>query len=98
MKIAVYHNLGSGGNKRLLYETVRGMKAHGHTVHVYNLGGASEAFWPLHGVADEVITSVVPLVNVRGFLSTFNSQIHPADPLPVEGEPGDRGPHRRARL
>jgi len=56
MKVAVYHNLPTGGNKRSLYDTVRGMKASGHTVDVHTLDISEEHFKPLTEVADRVVT------------------------------------------
>ena len=63
MKIAVYHNLVSGGNKRSLHDTIRGMKAQGHRVEVYNLSTSEEMLFSLRAVADKVITR--PLWNPR---------------------------------
>ena len=70
MRIAVYHNLISGGNKRMLYETVRGMKANAHTVDVFTLSISNDAFFPLAGVADRFHTH--PLVSSR-----VSARLHP---------------------
>jgi len=59
LKIAVYHNLLSGGNKRALYETVRGFKQNRHEVHVYNLSISEEEFAPLDEIADRINTTPV---------------------------------------
>src|SRR5687768_16537508 len=67
MRVAIYHNLVSGGNKRMIYETVRGMKANGHTVDVFMLSISNENFFPLAPLADRVTTQQVfsPRASVR---------------------------------
>ena len=72
MKIAVYHNLISGGNKRSLFEKVRGFKRYGHTVHVYNLSITNESFTSLKGIADQIITRKVPLFQWKGIFQALN--------------------------
>jgi glycosyltransferase involved in cell wall biosynthesis len=47
MKIAVFHNLPSGGAKRALYEHVRSLKERGHRLDLYVIGTADDAFLPL---------------------------------------------------
>ncbi len=59
MKIAIVHNLSSGGGKRALYEYTRLLKQHGHTVDVYNLSLTDERFLSLHPYADRVVTSEI---------------------------------------
>ncbi len=51
LRIAVYHNLPSGGAKRVVYEQVAGLAARGHTVDVFVPGTAEERFRPLREVA-----------------------------------------------
>ena len=46
----------SGGNKRSLYEKVRGFKKYGHTVEVFNLSISNESFASLKEVADKIHT------------------------------------------
>ncbi len=46
MKIAVYHNLMSGGAKRALFETTRRIAEH-HTIDVFTLGSSEHAFCDL---------------------------------------------------
>jgi len=72
MKIAVYHNLISGGNKRSIYEKVRGFKSYGHAVDVYNLSISNEVFFSLEGLADRIFTFKVPLFRWHGILKVFN--------------------------
>ena len=50
MKIAVYHNLPSGGAKRALFETARRLAAR-HDLHVYSLSTADHAFGDVRGIA-----------------------------------------------
>ncbi|HJW69312.1 MAG TPA: glycosyltransferase family 4 protein [Candidatus Binatia bacterium] len=76
MKIAIYHNLPPGGNKRALHDTVRGMKASGHTVDVHTLSISEEGFKPLREVADRVITHAVGALRMQraaGVLATLPS-------------------------
>lgn len=47
MKIAVWHNLPSGGGKRALYEHVRGLLQRGHTVEVWCPPSADRDYCPL---------------------------------------------------
>jgi glycosyltransferase involved in cell wall biosynthesis len=58
MKIAVWHNLPSGGGKRALYDHVRGLRARGHEVESWCPPTADQSYLPL----GELITEhVVPL-------------------------------------
>ncbi len=57
MKIAVWHNLPSGGGKRALYDQVKGLVARGHTLEAWCPPTADQSYLPL----DELITEhVVP--------------------------------------
>jgi glycosyltransferase involved in cell wall biosynthesis len=53
MKIALHHNLGSGGSKREAYEFAKQFVKHGHTVHLYCPSNANERFLPLADVVQE---------------------------------------------
>lgn len=55
MKIALYHNLTSGGSKREAYEFSRRM-VKDHTLHVYSPSTADETFLPLHQIAHQTFT------------------------------------------
>ena len=57
MKIAVWHNLSSGGAKRALYEQVRGLKRRGHTIEAWCPSSADRDYLPL---TDLVTEHVVP--------------------------------------
>ncbi len=56
MKIAVFHNLPSGGAKRALHGFVRHLAASGHAVDVFIPSTADESFLPLRGLANKVET------------------------------------------
>jgi glycosyltransferase involved in cell wall biosynthesis len=55
MKIAVWHNLPSGGAKRALYYHVRGLAARGHKLSCWSLDTADHSFLPLSAFAPERI-------------------------------------------
>ncbi|MFX0203967.1 MAG: glycosyltransferase family 1 protein, partial [Candidatus Hodarchaeota archaeon] len=57
MKIAVWHNLPSGGGKRALYYHVRGLVERGHTVEAWYPSTADQDYLPL---SDLINTHVVP--------------------------------------
>jgi glycosyltransferase involved in cell wall biosynthesis len=58
MRIAVWHNLPSGGGKRALYDHVRGLLARGHEVEIWCPSTADQTFLPLGKLATE---HVLPL-------------------------------------
>lgn len=53
MKIAVWHNLPSGGGKRALYYHVRGLIERGHTVEIWTLSTSDRAYLPLSELSTE---------------------------------------------
>lgn len=55
MKIAVWHNLPSGGGKRALYYHVRGLVKRGHEVSCWSLDTADQSYLPLSEFARERI-------------------------------------------
>jgi glycosyltransferase involved in cell wall biosynthesis len=57
MKIAVWHNLPSGGGKRALYYHVRGLVERGHQVSCWRLDTADQSFLPLSEFAPERVVS-----------------------------------------
>lgn len=71
MKIAVFHNLPSGGAKRALYGIVSQWAATGHTVDAFVPGSADENYLPLSAAAKNL--HVFPLsMTVKGaILSAF---------------------------
>jgi glycosyltransferase involved in cell wall biosynthesis len=58
MRIAVWHNLPSGGGKRALYDQVRGLVSRGHYVEAWCPPTADQSYLPL---ADFIIEHVMPL-------------------------------------
>jgi glycosyltransferase involved in cell wall biosynthesis len=57
MKIAVWHNLPSGGGKRALYHHVRGLLERGHTVESWCPPTADQTYLPLSNLVTEHIVS-----------------------------------------
>ncbi len=55
LKIAVFHNLPSGGAKRSLYTYIQYLTQHGHIVDVFIPDTANEDYLPLEAVATSVI-------------------------------------------
>jgi glycosyltransferase involved in cell wall biosynthesis len=55
MKIAVWHNLPSGGGKRALYYHVRGLVLRGHQVECWCLDSADQSYLPLTEFALEYV-------------------------------------------
>lgn len=62
MRIAVWHNLPSGGGKRALHDHLRGLVSRGHEIEVWSPPSADRAYLPLEGLARE---HVVPLALPR---------------------------------
>lgn len=60
MKIAIYHNLGSGGAKKALFHIVKGLNSKGHTIHVYTTSLANHQFYDLRPYADLYHIEQVP--------------------------------------
>jgi len=79
MRIAVFHNLASGGAKRSLYEFVRGLAERGHHVDAYYLTSADEDFLPLSSVAAQTFSYefVSPSPPASGFLGRLYWYLHP---------------------
>src|SRR5215467_1711084 len=57
MKIAVWHNLPSGGGKRALYYHVRGLVERGHEITCWSLDTADQSYLPLTEFAREHVVS-----------------------------------------
>src|SRR5208283_3760998 len=58
LRIAVWHNLPSGGGKRALYDQVRGLTGRGHHLEAWCPPTASQNFLPVNGLIRE---HIVPL-------------------------------------
>jgi glycosyltransferase involved in cell wall biosynthesis len=57
LKIAIWHNLPSGGGKRALYYFVRGLTERGHQLACWSLDTADQSYLPLSDFAPERIIS-----------------------------------------
>lgn len=55
MRIAVWHNLPSGGGKRCLYDQVRELKQRGHSLEVWSPSTANRGFLPLDTLVKETV-------------------------------------------
>ena len=60
LKIAIWHNLPSGGGKRALYDQVRGLTSRGHHIEAWCPPTASQNFLPLNALIKE---HIVPLAD-----------------------------------
>src|SRR4051794_37599652 len=58
MKIALWHNLPSGGGKRACYDQVRGLVSRGHEIEIWCPSTSDHEFLPLGDLAPE---HVLPL-------------------------------------
>src|SRR6266852_2005978 len=58
MRIAVWHNLPSGGGKRALYDHVRGLVARGHSVEVWCPPTADREYLPLKSLVREHVVDL----------------------------------------
>ena len=61
MRIGVWHNLGSGGGKRALYEQVAGLAARGHAVEAWCPSHADPHYLPLSGLITEHVLPTPPV-------------------------------------
>jgi glycosyltransferase involved in cell wall biosynthesis len=79
MKIAVWHNLPSGGGKRALYDHVRGLIGRGHTVEAWCLSTADRDYLPLKDLVTEHVidfewkASSFPGLSRLSFAQYFNT-------------------------
>src|SRR6478672_2084710 len=62
MRIAVWHNLPSGGGKRALYDHVKGLIDRGHYVEAWCPPTADQTYLPLNKLCNE---TVIPLSTAR---------------------------------
>jgi glycosyltransferase involved in cell wall biosynthesis len=63
MRVAVYHNLTSGGSKREAYELTKQLMLAGHIVHLYRPSTANEQFLPLNGFIHEEFLEELDLIS-----------------------------------
>lgn len=76
MKIAVFHNLPSGGAKRALYSYVKYLTKSGHTVDVFIPSTADEKFLSLKDVSDKFFTFPVRKT-ITGYVRSTISYLPP---------------------
>lgn len=79
MRLAVFHDLPSGGAKRALHQQVKGLVSLGHTVDVFVPSTAEERFLPLQSVASSVTTFSRPQPPNRE--RVLEGRTSPLDPL-----------------
>jgi glycosyltransferase involved in cell wall biosynthesis len=74
MKIAVWHNLPSGGGKRALYHHVKGLVERDHTLESWCPSSADQTFLPLNKLIKEnIIPLDQPTKSRSNFISSFFS-------------------------
>jgi glycosyltransferase involved in cell wall biosynthesis len=79
MKIAVWHNLPSGGGKRALYYHVRGLVERGHQIESWSLDTADHSFLPLSQfVTEHIQTSESNHRPPNWFIKRFAPHYHAA--------------------
>jgi glycosyltransferase involved in cell wall biosynthesis len=70
LRIAVWHNLPSGGGKRALNDQVRGLTSRGHYVEAWCPPTANQAFLPLNNLIKEHVVQLErPVTSPKGWLS-----------------------------
>src|SRR2546423_2127979 len=71
MKIAIWHNLPSGGGKRALYQHVQGLVERGHTLEAWTLSTADRSYLPLAPLITEHVVAheTPPIGKLAGALS-----------------------------
>ena len=84
MRVAVVHNLPSGGARRALLEHCRGLRARGHVVELFHPDTADEAFLPLATAADRT--------------RVWRAPRPPGREASLFGNLGPRGMYQSARL
>jgi glycosyltransferase involved in cell wall biosynthesis len=72
MKIAVWHNLPSGGGKRALYYHVRGLVARGHQLSAWTLDTADQSYLPLSEFIPERVVRVESKSHTRGVIDRLS--------------------------
>ncbi len=76
MRIAVWHNLPSGGGKRALYDQVRGLVAKGHEIEAWCPPTADQSYMPLSDLVPEHIVPLPLKAHMKGQPS-FLQKLHP---------------------
>ena len=79
LKIAVWHNLPSGGGKRALYYFVRGLVERGHKLACWSLDTATHSYLPLSEFASEhVISSAFKGGSRKSFTDKWRPDVNQA--------------------
>jgi glycosyltransferase involved in cell wall biosynthesis len=79
LKIAVWHNLPSGGGKRALYYFVRGLAGRGHKLACWSLDTADHAYLPLSEfVPERIISSEVNGRTRKSFSDKWRPDVNKA--------------------
>src|SRR5579864_27271 len=76
MRIAIWHNLPSGGGKRALYDQVRGLLARGHQVEAWCPPTADRSYLPLSDLIPEYVIPLWLTITGKAPL-TFLQKMHP---------------------
>src|ERR1700730_6290059 len=76
MKIAVWHNLPSGGGKRALYDQVRGLVDRGHEVEAWCPPSANRTYLPLSDLVPEHVVPLSGRLNPKSD-TNFLGKLHP---------------------
>jgi glycosyltransferase involved in cell wall biosynthesis len=85
MRIAIYHNLPSGGGKRALLEMARGLKVR-HSIDVFSLSSAEHDFCDLRPVSDHhMLLPFTPLSLLKHPFGRLNAILRTVDLLRVRG-------------
>src|SRR5437588_4120508 len=75
MRIAIWHNLPSGGGKRALHDQVQGLTKRGHHVEVWSPSTADHAYLPLRDIVTEHVDPIdVQIGDPSG--QSFRAAIH----------------------
>ncbi len=81
MRIAVFHNLPSGGAKRALYNSVKYLKDRGHQIDVHVPSTANENYLPLKGIVDRFQVYPVPRTALGLLVSSVRYVVPPFQSL-----------------
>lgn len=77
MRIAVWHNLPSGGGKRALYDQIRGLIGRGHTVEAWCPPTADREYLPLSDmVTEHVVPGTRPVRSVYSLSNVLRRRTH----------------------
>jgi len=78
MRIAIWHNLPSGGGKRALYDQVRGLLARGHTIEAWCPPTADRGYLPLSDLVREHVVPLAIKADIEAVPSVVQ-RLHPLD-------------------